>query len=134
MARVGGVTFPKMLAQFEAWGYHNGPDKKPGTADDVKIDLVDAAWSLEEYTATIDDDDVKFVGQLNEYTGLFTPAIEGPNPKRSGERNNVGDVWIVATMTSPAGETASRSSPVRGRAHLLVTVPLYIKFDPTVVP
>jgi quinohemoprotein amine dehydrogenase len=134
MARVGGVTFPKMFAQFEAWGYHNGPDKKPGTPDDVKIDQVEVAWSLEEYTATLDDDDVKFVGELNATTGLFTPNIEGPNPKRSGERNNVGDVWIVATTRPPAAPGASRPTLLRGRAHLLVTVPLYIKFDPTVVP
>jgi quinohemoprotein amine dehydrogenase len=134
MARVGGVTFPKMLAQFEAWGYHNGPDKKPGTPDDIRIDLVDATWSLEEYTATLDDDDVKFVGELHANTGLFTPAIEGPNPKRSGERNNVGDVWVVATFTPAAGGAGAGSSPLRARSHLLVTVPLYMKFDPTVTP
>jgi quinohemoprotein amine dehydrogenase len=133
MARNGGVTFPKMFAQFEAWAYHNGPDKKPGTADDLKIDQVDATWSLEEYAATFDDDDTKYVGSLDAKTGLFTPNIEGPNPQRVGERNNVGDVWVVATL-APAGTSAPSSSPLRGRAHLLVTVPLYMKFDPMVTP
>lgn len=133
MSRVGGVTFPKMLAPFEAWGYHNGPDKKPGTPDDLKLDLVDVSWSLEEYTATFDDNDTQFVGSIGAKTGVFTPNIEGPNPKRSGERNNVGDVWVVATYIPP-DMSAPPPAPLRARSHLLVTVPLYMKFDPTVVP
>jgi quinohemoprotein amine dehydrogenase len=124
MARVGGVVFPKMVAQFEAVAYHHGPDGKPDTKDDVKLGIVDATWTIEEYTATFDDDDRAFVGQIDAKTGLFTPAEDGPNPKRSGNRNNIGDVWVVATHT-PAG----RSSPLRARAHLVVTVPLYMRWD-----
>ena len=37
MARVGGATFPKMLAQFEAWAFHNGADGKPDTPDDLNL-------------------------------------------------------------------------------------------------
>ena len=85
MARVGGDTFPKMLAQFEAWAYHNGIDGRPDTADDINLGLVDAAWSMEEYAATYDDDDIKFVGTLNEATGLFTPNVDGPNPGPQGQ-------------------------------------------------
>ena len=128
MARVGGVTFPKMLSQFEAWAYHNGPDGKPDTGDDFKLDVVPVTWSLEEYTATYDDDDLAFVGGINAESGLFTPNIEGPNPKRSGERNNIGDVWAVASYTDPAAGPAAK--PLRARAHLLVTVPLYMRFEP----
>lgn len=133
MARVGGVTFPKMVAQFEAWAYHNGLDGKPDTPDDLKLDLADARWSLEEFTATFDDDDLKFVGTLDEATGRFTPNIEGPNPKRSGERNNIGDVWVVATYVPP-GNSAPPRPALRARAHLLVTVPLYMRWDPWVKP
>ncbi|MDH4064842.1 MAG: quinohemoprotein amine dehydrogenase subunit alpha, partial [Acidobacteriota bacterium] len=129
MARAGGLSYPKMFAQFEAWAYQNGPDKKPGTDDDVKIDMVDAVWSLEEYTATFQDDDVKFVGTIDPESGLFTPNVEGPNPERVGQRNNVGDVWVVATYRLPE---AASAPPLRGRAHLLVTVPLYMRFDPSV--
>lgn len=129
MARVGGVVFPKMLARFDAWAYHNGPDKKPGTDDDLKLDAVVAAWSLEEYKATYDDEDLKFVGAIDPKTGVFTPNIDGPNPNRIGERNNMGDVWAVASYTPPGA-----SAPLRGRSHLLVTAPLYMKFDPTVTP
>lgn len=129
MARVGGVTFPKMLSQFEAWAYSNGADGKPDTPDDVELGLVDAAWSMEEYAATYDDDDIKFVGTLNEATGRFTPNIEGPNPQRNRSRNNVGDVWVVATVLGD-GAAGKPAPTLRARAHLLVTVPLYMRFDP----
>jgi quinohemoprotein amine dehydrogenase len=124
MARVGGNMFPKMLAQFDAFAYANGPDGKPDTKDDLPIGIVDATWSIEEYAATFDDDDVKFVGEVAPVTGLFSPASDGPNPARSGNRNNVGDVWVVATH-APGGGAA----PMRARAHLVVTVPLYMRWD-----
>jgi quinohemoprotein amine dehydrogenase len=130
MARVGGDTFPKMYAQFEAWGYSNGADGKPDSPDDIDLGLVDATWAMEEYAATYNDDDIKFVGTLNEATGRFTPNVDGPNPKRSQERNNIGDVWVVAKVTGDA--VAGKPAPVlRARAHLLVTVPLYMIFDPS---
>ena len=129
MARVGGVVFPKMLARFDAWAFHNGPDKKPGTDDDLKLDAVTATWSVEEYKATFDDEDLKYVGAIDAATGVFTPNVDGPNPQRKGERNNMGDVWAVASYTPPGAST-----PLKGRAHLLVTAPLYMKFDPTVTP
>lgn len=56
--------------------------------------------------------------------GLFQPALDGPNPNRDGLRNNVGDVWTVATYRAPDGKE------VRGRAHLIVTVPLYMRWEP----
>ena len=129
MGRVGGVVFPKMLARFDAWAFNNGPDKKPGTADDIKLDAVTASWSVEEYKATIEDEDLKYVGAIDAATGVFTPNVDGPNPQRKGERNNMGDVWVVANYTPPGA-----SAPLKGRSHLLVTAPLYMKFDPTVTP
>jgi len=129
LARTGGVVFPKQFAAFDAWAYHNGPDKKPNTDDDLRLDTVTASWSLEEYKATFDDEDIKFVGAIDPASGLFTPNVDGPNPQRKGERNNIGDVWVVASYTPPGATT-----PLRGRSHLLVAPPLYIKFDPTVTP
>lgn len=123
MARVGGVVFPKMLAQFEALAFANGADGKPDTKDDLALGAVDVTWSLEEYTATFDDDDLRFVGEIDATRGLFTPAVDGPNPARSGNRNNVGDVWAVATYAPPGGPA------LRARAHLVVTVPLYLRWD-----
>jgi quinohemoprotein amine dehydrogenase len=124
MARVGGVVFPKQLQQFEAIGYSNGPDGKPDTADDLNLGVVPVKWSIEEYTATFGDDDAQFVGTLDQ-NGLFTPNVDGPNPKRAGNRNNVGDVWVVAELSGVAAAGAA-PQPLRARAHLLVTVPLYM--------
>ena len=124
MARVGGAVFPKMFARFEAIAYSNGVDGKPDTKDDLALGPVEATWSIEEYTATFEDDDRKFVGEIDASRGIFTPALDGPNPARSGNRNNVGDVWVIATHTPPDG-----GKPIRARAHLVVTVPLYMRWD-----
>jgi quinohemoprotein amine dehydrogenase len=124
MARVGGGNFPKMFAQFEALGYSNGPDGKPDTKDDLNLGAVTAAWTVEEYTATYDDDDKRFVGEVDAQRGLFTPALDGPNPARSGNRNNVGDVWVVATHQPAPG-----AAPMRARSHLVVTVPNFMRWD-----
>jgi quinohemoprotein amine dehydrogenase len=123
LARVGGAVFPKQFQQFDAIAYYNGPDGKPDTDDDLEIGRVNATWSLEEYGVTYDDDDVKFVGTISQ-TGLFTPNLDGPNPSRSANRNNVGDVWVVATYQPP--EKSARL--LRARAQLIVTVPLYVNW------
>ena len=123
MARLGGGAFPKGYAQFEATAFSNGPDGEPETEDDLNLGQVDVAWSVEEYAAVFDDDDIEYVGTLDQ-NGRFEPAIDGPNPDRAGSRNNVGDVWVVATYAGPDG------NEVRGRAHLIVTVPLYMRWEP----
>lgn len=125
MARIGGVVHPKRYVQFEAVGWHYGPDGRPDTPDDLPLGRVPVAWSLEEFPHTLGDDDVDFVGEIDA-RGFFTPAPDGPNPHRSGERNNVGNVWVVATHR-PAGE--GDDALLRARAHLLVTVPVYLYFD-----
>jgi quinohemoprotein amine dehydrogenase len=126
MARVGGVKFPKQLQQFEAIAYNRGPDGKPQTADDVSLGLADVDWSIDEFPATFDDDDKDFVGTLNS-GGLFTPAVDGPNPKRRKGVNNYGDIWVVATLKST--ESAKDGKPLKARSYLVVTVPLYVKWD-----
>jgi quinohemoprotein amine dehydrogenase len=123
MARVGGAVFPKQLQQFEAVGVNFGLDGKPDTPDDLNLGLVNVKWSVEEYTATFGDDDTQFVGSIDQ-NGLFTPNLDGPNPKRSGNRNNVGDVWVVAELVDADAKPVPRQ--IRARAHLLVTVPLYM--------
>jgi quinohemoprotein amine dehydrogenase len=136
MARVGGIRFPKQYVQFDATAYHDGADGKPDTPDDLSLGRVDAQWSLEEYGVTYDDDDLKYVGTIDA-RGLFTPNVDGPNPQRSGSRNNIGDVWVVATYQPPGsaaaganGGPAPAARPIKARAHLLVTVPLYMRWDP----
>ncbi len=127
MARLGGNSHPKGYQQFEAFAHHRGIDGKPNTPDDVNLGPVDVTWSMEEFFAVYGDDDKDFVGALSP-SGLFTPAPEGPNPKRKFGRNNYGDVWIVAAhKTGP--EVSRDGKPLTGKAHLVVTVPLYVRWD-----
>jgi quinohemoprotein amine dehydrogenase len=115
LARLGGVVHPKQLQQFEAVAFNNG----------VNLGIVDVKWSLEEYAATFGDDDTRYVGVLDEQ-GLFTPSLDGPNPQRSGERNNVGDVWVVADLS--ASPALGLTKPLRARAQLIVSVPIYMRW------
>ena len=123
MARVGGGNFPKGYQVFEAIGWDDGPDGEAETDDDLSLGRVDVTWRVEEYAATFSDDDARFIGSLGA-DGVFTPALDGPNPDRSGQRNNVGDVWVVATRSPTSGDEMS------ARAHLIVTVPLYLRWEP----
>ncbi len=125
MARVSGVRFPKQFARFEALGFADGPDGKPETADDLPLGVVPVSWSLEEYGVTYKDDDVRYVGQIDQ-KGFFTPALDGPNDARAGHRNNIGDVYAVASYQPPG----SGARPLKGRALLVVTVPLYMRWEP----
>jgi quinohemoprotein amine dehydrogenase len=124
LSHLGSEPHAKGYSQFDAIAYANGPDGKEGTADDIELGPVSAKWSLEEFVATIGDDDVDFVGNLDPASGLFTPALDGPNPKRKFSRNNYGDVWVVATF-KPAGSDHS----VTGRSYLIVAVPQYMRWD-----
>jgi quinohemoprotein amine dehydrogenase len=120
MARTGGANFPKQYQQFDVVAVNNGPDGRANTADDIELGPVPVTWSLEEYGVTYRDDDVQFVGAIDR-NGLFTPNVDGPNPQRSANRNNIGDVWVVATWQPPG----AGARPVKARGHLVVTVPLY---------
>lgn len=130
LSRLGGVHFPKGYQQFEAIAYNRGPDGKPHTPDDVELGRVDAEWSLEEFYAVFGDDDKEFVGKMSP-TGFFTPAVEGPNPKRKFSRNNYGDVWAVATYK---GAQDKEGNPLTARSYLVVAIPLYVRWDETEGP
>ena len=126
MARLGGSGHPKGYQQFEAVAYNRGPDNKPNTPDDVELGPVDAEWSMDEFYSVYGDDDKDFVGTLSP-AGLFTPAGEGPNPKRKFKRNNYGDVWVVATHKPKDAEPGAK--PLTARSYLVVTIPLYVRYD-----
>jgi len=127
MARLGGGIALKQYAQFEAVAYAAGADGKAQTADDIPLGPIAARWSLEEFVSTPGDDDVKYVGAIND-SGLFTPNLEGPNPARKKAANNYptnnwGDVWVVANFDGAGGQ------PMKARSYLVVTVPSYIRYD-----
>lgn len=114
-ARPGGVRAEKISQQFEVFAYLKGEDGVKGTKDDVKLGRVGPVqWDVEEYVRRLNDDDVRFVGTVDQ-VGLFTPANDGPNPQRHMSEHNVGDVWVEAWY-KPDG--AKR--PIGARAFLLV--------------
>ena len=125
IARLGSDVHPKGYQQFEAIGYQCGADGKINTADDVDLGPIDVTWSVEEFYAVYGDDDKDFVGKLGP-TGLFTPALDGPNPKRKFSRNNYGDIWVVATAKN---EKDKEGKPLVGKSYLVVSVPMYVQFD-----
>jgi quinohemoprotein amine dehydrogenase len=125
LARLGSETHPKGFQQFEAVAFQRGEDGKNYTADDVELGAIDVTWKVEEFMAVYGDDDKDFVGTLND-SGFFTPASDGPNPKRKFSRNNYGDIWVVATAKN---EKDKDGNPLVGRSYLVVTVPLYIRWD-----
>jgi quinohemoprotein amine dehydrogenase len=118
IAHLGGAPHPKGYVQFETIAFNNGPDGKPNTGDDIDLGPVPASYKMEEFVASYGDDDTDFVGSVDAKTGLFTPASDGPDPKRKSMRNNYGDVWITGTYQG-----------LRGRSYLVVAVPQYVSWD-----
>jgi quinohemoprotein amine dehydrogenase len=98
LARIGGAKHPKQLERFEAFAMHRGPDGKPYTSDDVDLFQVWPQWGLEEFKVREQDDDLQYVGAIDPATGVFTPAIDGPNPARKWTANNIGDVFVTAVV------------------------------------
>ncbi|MFX8968909.1 hypothetical protein ABTN10_19725, partial [Acinetobacter baumannii] len=66
-----------------------------------------------------------YVGKLSN-AGFFTPSLDGPNPQRSGNRNNYGDLWVVAKAKS---EKDAQGQPLTARSYLVITVPAYKRWD-----
>lgn len=115
IARVGGGAVAPVTAQFDAVAYLNGPDGEAGTDDDIRIGVMPATWSVDnfdEIAAAMED--AKFAG-LMQPDGLFVPAIGGPNPARKYGTNNWGNLAVKA-MISDNGRA------IEGIGHLIVTV------------
>jgi len=107
IARVGGGGghTPPVKAMFEAIGYWNGPDGQPGTEDDVRIGTVPASWSVAPFDDTAKElKDVEYAGQIDAASGIFTPAVAGPNPERPFSTNNAGNLKVVADHGGTTGE------------------------------
>ena len=120
-----------MLAQFEAWAFNNGADGKPDTPDDIDLGLVDATWSMEEYTATYDDDDIKFVGDDRRGDRACSRRTSTGRTRRGrgSATTSATSGWWRRYTPEPAAASRRRRC---GRARICcVTVPLYMRFDPT---
>ncbi len=98
LSRVGGAQHPRQLERFEAYAVHRGEDGKLYTDDDVDLFQVRPKWSLQEFRVRDDDDDVQFVGSIDPASGVFTPNVDGPNPERKWQHNNIGDVFVCCEI------------------------------------
>lgn len=122
IARVGGNggKLPKVQAAYRALAFSAGADGKAGTEDDLRLGYMPAAWSIAPFDdAAVHEKDTDYAGAIDA-NGIFTPGDAGLNPARKFSTNNVGNLKVVATV----GEA---DNAVSGEAHLLVTVPSFIK-------
>ncbi|MCA1974066.1 MAG: quinohemoprotein amine dehydrogenase subunit alpha, partial [Caenispirillum sp.] len=88
---------------------------QPGTADDVRLGALPAAWAVANRDAAAEAmEDAKFA-LTSHGGGLFQPALAGPNPQRRFGTNNVGDLAVTAAVKD-GGKTVS------GEGRLVVTV------------
>lgn len=111
LARLNYTDYLQSI-QFEAVGY---------TADNVEIGPLKVKWELHEHFETAEDDDLKYVGQLDSSTGLFTPGQGGPNPERFWSANNAGNVIAKAIYQDP-----STKEELDGEAMVVVSLPDYV--------
>ncbi|ANQ84407.1 quinohemoprotein amine dehydrogenase subunit alpha [Azoarcus olearius] len=116
VARIGGngTPSPKVEGRFEAEAWAAGRDGKPGTADDYRIGIVPAKWSVAPHDeVAARDEDVRFAGVMQPDTGIFVPGGAGPNPARRMSANNVGNLKVVA-------EVVQGGERVQGEGHMIV--------------
>lgn len=126
VARIGGADgdadaqLDKVRVAFRAIGYAVGADGKSGTADDLRLGYMPAAWSIVPLTEAAENEkDHLFAGSIDAH-GVFTPGNAGPNPKRHMSANNVGMLKVIATVSDGADN-------VSGEARLLVAVPDFVR-------
>lgn len=116
----GGGAMPKQHAVFEAYGILAGSDGKVGTNDDINLGKVSAKWSIEAFDErAIEDEDVKYVGTIDAFSGRFTPSFAGPNPKRKFSTNNAGNIKVVATYKDG-------NKILKADSHMMVTVQKWV--------
>ena len=118
IGRVGGDggSEPVEQAIFEAIAYGAGNDGEIGTADDLRIGPVPANWSVQPWNEqAVSDQDMRFAGEMDKDSGVFTPGAAGPNPERKYQTNNAGNLKVIATLEQ-GGQT------LQGDGHLIVTV------------
>lgn len=122
IARVGdgGGAMPKQHAIFEAKAYLAGDDGKVGTSDDISLGNIDAKWSIAPFDErAVEDEDVKFVGTMDSFSGRFTPSFAGPNPKRKFSTNNAGNIKVIATYKDG-------NNTLNADSHMMVTVQKWV--------
>lgn len=116
-SRIGGNGGPiaKQPAVFDAVGWLNGPDGQPETEDDIRIGVLHAEWSIDNFDeAAAAVEDAKFAGKIGP-TGIFMSAGAGPNPERVMSTNNAGNLSVIARV-----QDGDRTLEGKGRLYATV--------------
>lgn len=123
IARIGGNggSAPKLNTIFRAQGIDYGDDRIAGTADDLQLGFIDnVSWQALPRDAVAEhDEDVKFAGKMDSATGVYSPAVAGPNPARKRSTNNAGNLNVKATLNDSDTE-------VSALGRLLVAVQVWV--------
>lgn len=116
IARVGGGKMAPVTAQFEAVGYFDVSEGSgAGGSSSVPLGPLPATWTVAPHDKQAEQaQDVKFTGNIDQ-SGRFLPAEAGPNPAREFFGNNVGNLFVVATVKDGTRD-------VQAKSHLVVTV------------
>src|SRR5262249_3619023 len=112
MAGFGSAKFARGYEQFEAIGYHRGPDGRAHTADGLELGPVDANWSMEVFYAVNADGNDK-VASVSQ-NGLLTPAAANPGVN--------SDIWVIATALH---EVDKDIRPLTGKGYVVIAIPEY---------
>ncbi len=105
-SRGGGPGGRRVRAQFEAVAYGFGADGRQGTADDLRIGVLPAIWSLRKFDGASETmNDVVSAGSIDA-RGLFTPKEDDPFAS--------GNLWVEAVVDDFGAKFT-------GRARLVVT-------------
>ncbi|MGH8136606.1 MAG: quinohemoprotein amine dehydrogenase subunit alpha [Steroidobacteraceae bacterium] len=115
IARLGGGKLAPVSAQFEAIGYLDFPAQTADKKTEVRLGTLPATWTVLPYDASATRArDIQFAGHIAP-TGRFDPAGAGTNPLRQFSGNNVGNLFVVASVQDGKNN-------VQGKSHLVVTV------------
>jgi len=115
VARVGGDGghVEKLQGRFDALGWAKNGD------EEVLLGVMPAMWEVSPFDEDAKaNNDVKYAGTLDASTGVFTPAVAGPNKERSMMSNNIGNLNITATVKDGRKK-------VSGSGQLVVGVPVW---------
>ena len=117
------ANFPKQFQQFEAVAYSQRSGRQAGHEDDLELGPGRRDVVVEEYTATFDDDDMDVRrARIDAATGLFTPNVDGPNPKRERQPQQLSATSGSSRATAAGGSATpadqGAGAPARHRAAL----------------
>lgn len=115
VARIGGDGghVEKVEGRFDALAWTKDGDKE------ILLGAMPATWSAEPFDEDAkENNDLHYSGQLDSATGVFTPAIAGPNKERALSSNNIGNLNIIATVKDG-------NKDISGTAQLVVGVPVW---------